>query len=180
VGRAASVDAAQPDAVAIIGGGPAALSAAVYCARAGLRPVVIAPPVGGQLMGKGVDVENYPGLLDMTGPGIVSLMRQQALSFNTAFDGNYITNVDLSERPFKLTTNTSSVLQAHSVIVATGADSNWLDVPGACTRVLRRWVGASTDSFCSLVSQGSTSSGARASAAAQRATDSSSATALSW
>ena len=95
--------------VVIVGGGPAALSAAVYCARAGLRPVVIAPPVGGQLMGKGVDVENYPGLLDMTGPGIVSLMRQQALSFNTAFDGNYITNVDLSERPFKLTTNTSSV-----------------------------------------------------------------------
>ena len=59
----------------------------LYGFSAGLRPVVIAPPVGGQLMGKGVDVENYPGLLDMTGPGIVHLMRKQALSFNTAFDG---------------------------------------------------------------------------------------------
>ena len=130
VGRAASTDSEKPEAVAIIGGGPAALSAAVYAARAGLRPVVIAPPVGGQLMGKGVDVENYPGLLDMTGPGIVHLMRKQALQFNTAFDGQFIKDVDLSSRPFKLTTNTSIVLHAHAVIVATGADSNWLDVPG--------------------------------------------------
>jgi thioredoxin reductase (NADPH) len=130
VGRAASVDEEKPEAVAIIGGGPAALSAAVYAARAGLKPVVIAPPVGGQLMGKGVDVENYPGLLDMTGPGIVHLMRKQALQFNTAFDGQVIKSVDLSARPFKLTTNTSNTLIAHSVIVATGADSNWLDVPG--------------------------------------------------
>lgn len=81
-------------------------------------------------MGKGVDVENYPGLLDMTGPGIVHLMRKQALSFNTAFDGQTIKSVDLSERPYKLITNTSNVLSAHAVIIATGADSNWLDVPG--------------------------------------------------
>jgi thioredoxin reductase (NADPH) len=130
VGRAASEDADKPEAVAIVGGGPAALSAAVYCARAGLRPVVVAPPVGGQLMGKGVDVENYPGLLDMTGPGIVHQMRRQALSFNTAFDGQYITSVDFATKPFKLTTNTSKVLRTHAVILATGADSNWLDVPG--------------------------------------------------
>ncbi len=130
IGRAASVDAEKPEAVAIIGGGPAALSAAVYAARAGLKPVVIAPPVGGQLMGKGVDVENYPGLLDMTGPGIVHLMRKQALQFNTAFDGQVIKSVDFSERPFKLVSNTSNTVMAHSVIVATGADSNWLDVPG--------------------------------------------------
>jgi len=130
VGRAASMDVTQPEAVVIVGGGPAALSAAVYAARAGLRPVVIAPPVGGQLMGKGVDVENYPGLLDMTGPGIVHLMRKQALSFNTAFDGQIVADVDFSSRPFTLTTNTSNTIATNAVIMATGADSNWLDVPG--------------------------------------------------
>lgn len=81
-------------------------------------------------MGKGVDVENYPGLLDMTGPGIVHLMRKQALSFNTAFDGQVVAAVDFSSRPFTLTTNTSNVITAQAVIIATGADSNWLDVPG--------------------------------------------------
>lgn len=130
IGHAASTDVAKPEAVTIVGGGPAALSAAVYCARAGLKPVVVAPPVGGQLMGKGVDVENYPGLLDMTGPGIVHLMRMQALSFNTAFDGQTISSVDFSSRPFRLTTNTSNVIASHAVIIATGADSNWLNVPG--------------------------------------------------
>eukprot|EP01052_Picozoa_sp_SAG31_P044912 SAG31_NODE_8004_length_1543_cov_1.536011_3_plen_265_part_01 len=130
IGRAASSDPEKPEAVAIVGGGPAALAAAVYAARAGLKPVVIAPPVGGQLMGKGVDVENYPGLLDQTGPGIVHKMRLQALSFNTAFDAQVVASVDFSSRPFTLVTNTSNTIKAHAVIVATGADSNWLDVPG--------------------------------------------------
>jgi hypothetical protein len=71
-GRAVPVDVEQ---VVIIGGGPAGLAASVYAARAGLKPLVIAPPAGGQLLGKGVDVENYPGLLSQTGPGVVQLMR---------------------------------------------------------------------------------------------------------
>jgi len=130
VGRPASTNPEKPEAVVIVGGGPAALAAAVYAARAGLKPVILAPPVGGQLMGKGVDVENYPGLLDMTGPGIVHLMRKQALSFNTGFDGQVVASVDVSSRPFTLTTNTSNVIKTQTVIFATGADSNWLDVPG--------------------------------------------------
>ena len=71
-GHAVPVDVEQ---VVIIGGGPAGLAASVYAARAGLKPLVIAPPAGGQLLGKGVDVENYPGLLSQTGPGVVQLMR---------------------------------------------------------------------------------------------------------
>lgn len=60
-----------PERVTIIGSGPAGLSAAIYASRAGLRPVVVAPPMGGQLQGKGVMVENYPAVTGVTGPAIV-------------------------------------------------------------------------------------------------------------
>merc|ERR1711988_95602 len=97
----------------------------------GLSPVVVAPPFGGQLMGKGVDVENYPGLLEQTGPGVVNLMLKQAASFGTVFEEQLVTNLDLSRRPFVLECgNGSSVIEAHAIIVATGADSKWLGVKG--------------------------------------------------
>jgi NADPH-dependent 2,4-dienoyl-CoA reductase/sulfur reductase-like enzyme len=118
-----------PERVAIIGAGPAGLAAAIYAARAGLAPVVIAPPLGGQLQGKGVDVENYPGLPGMTGPGIVAAMREQAVQFGAKFEGVEVLSVDASRRPIVVKTNTSEV-ETHTVIVATGADSKWLGVPG--------------------------------------------------
>jgi len=118
-----------PERVTIIGGGPAGLSAAIYAARAGLRPVVVAPPMGGQLQGKGVDVENYPGLFNVTGPAVVSLMRQQAIEFGATFEAETVIGIDGSSRPLRVKTN-SSVIETHAVIVATGAESNWLDVPG--------------------------------------------------
>lgn len=91
-----------PERVVIIGSGPAGLSAAVYAARAGLRPVVVAPPMGGQLQGKGVDVENYPGLFNVTGPEVVSKMREQAALFGTVFEGDMVTNVNIDKRPFSV------------------------------------------------------------------------------
>ena len=118
-----------PERVTIIGGGPAGLSAAIYAARAGLKPVVVAPPMGGQLQGKGVDVENYPGLFNVTGPAVISLMRQQAIEFGTTFEAEMVTGVDVSSRPLKVVTN-SSTIETHSIIVATGAESNWLNVKG--------------------------------------------------
>jgi len=118
-----------PERVTIIGGGPAGLSAAIYAARAGLKPVVVAPPMGGQLQGKGVDVENYPGLFNVTGPAVVSLMRNQAIEFGAVFEAETVIGLDTSSRPIKVKTN-SSTIETHSVIVATGAESNWLDVPG--------------------------------------------------
>ncbi len=118
-----------PERVTIIGGGPAGLSAAIYASRAGLKPVVVAPPMGGQLQGKGVDVENYPGLFNVTGPAVVSLMRQQAIEFGTYFEAETVLAIDASVRPFKVKTNTG-VIETHAIIVATGAESNWLNVPG--------------------------------------------------
>ncbi len=118
-----------PERVTIIGGGPAGLSAAIYASRAGLRPVVVAPPMGGQLQGKGVDVENYPGLFNVTGPAVVSLMRQQAIEFGTVFEAETVLSIDATARPFRVRTNTS-VIETHAIIVATGAESNWLNVPG--------------------------------------------------
>ncbi|KAL3768680.1 hypothetical protein ACHAWU_006781 [Discostella pseudostelligera] len=118
-----------PERVTIIGGGPAGLSAAIYAARAGLKPVVVAPPMGGQLQGKGVDVENYPGLFNVTGPAVISLMRQQAIEFGTTFEAETVIAIDANSRPFKVKTN-SSIIETHAIIVATGAESNWLNVPG--------------------------------------------------
>ena len=118
-----------PERVTVIGGGPAGMSAAIYAARAGLTPVIVAPPMGGQLQGKGVDVENYPGLANMTGPGIVAAMREQAVQFGTLFQAEEAISVDVSSRPYRVTTNTTTI-ETHSIIVATGAESKWLGVPG--------------------------------------------------
>lgn len=118
-----------PERVTIVGGGPAGIAAAIYAARAGLEPVVVAPPMGGQLQGKGVDVENYPGMLNVTGPAVVATMRNQAASFGAVFEAETVLGIDTSSRPFKVITN-SSTIETHTVILATGAESNWLGVKG--------------------------------------------------
>eukprot|EP00940_MAST-03C_sp_MAST-3C-sp2_P002309 g2309.t1 len=118
-----------PERIAIVGAGPAGLSAAIYAARAGLRPVVVAPPLGGQLQGKGVSVENYPGVAGDTGPGIVAKMTQQAIASGATFLGESVTDIDLSVRPFRLSTNTTQ-FETHALVLATGANSRWLGVPG--------------------------------------------------
>lgn len=111
------------------GSGPAGLAAAVYAARAGLAPVVAAPAIGGQLQGKGVDVENYPGVNMSTGPTLVYNMQMQAAQFGAVFEQEMVNSVDLSVRPFVVKTNDSTIA-AHSLVIATGADSKWLGVPG--------------------------------------------------
>merc|ERR1711998_474993 len=95
--------------IVIIGGGPAGLSAAVYAARAGLHPVVIAPAFGGQLLGKGVDVENYPGVMgkEATGRGLVNLMRKQTYRFETRLVDDLIVWADLTKQPFELKLNST-------------------------------------------------------------------------
>jgi thioredoxin reductase len=88
---------------------------------------------GGQLLGKGADVENYPGVSGAkgTGRGIVGLMRYQVADFEGRMLDAFIESLDLSQRPFKLTLNHSKkVLFTHSIVMATGADSRWLGIPG--------------------------------------------------
>jgi thioredoxin reductase (NADPH) len=89
----------------------------------------VAPPGGGQLVGKGVDVENYPGLANVTGPEVVAAMRSQAATFGAVFECESVLSIDTTERPFKVHTN-SSEITTHAIIVATGAESNWLSIPG--------------------------------------------------
>jgi thiol-disulfide isomerase/thioredoxin len=119
-----------PERLVVVGGGPAGMAAALYGARAGLRPLVVAPSMGGQLLAKGVDVENYPGVHNETGPGLVSLMRRQAAHFGAVFEDDVVTGIDASGRPLRIATNSTGVIEAHSIVVCTGAEAKWLGVKG--------------------------------------------------
>ncbi|HSL65780.1 MAG TPA: thioredoxin-disulfide reductase [Gaiellaceae bacterium] len=112
--------------VIIIGGGPAGYTAALYAARANLRPLVIEGfQWGGQLMITS-DVENYPGYADgVLGPEMMQDFRRQAERFGTEFLTDDVTRVDLSERPFRVYVGDDEY-QARSVIVATGASARQL------------------------------------------------------
>lgn len=115
--------------VIIIGGGPAGLSAAIYAARSGLKPLVFAPD-GGQLE-VSFEVGNYPGYVeDVEGGKVIADMTKQAERFGTEIIRKKITKVDFSNRPFKLWAGDEEVFEAESVIVATGSSARWLGVPG--------------------------------------------------
>jgi thioredoxin reductase (NADPH) len=115
--------------VAIIGSGPAGLTAAIYAARANLEPIVIAGNVPmGQLMITS-DVENYPGFpAGIQGPELMQQFREQAERFGATLVERDATKVDFSERPFRIWVG-ADVYLADAVIVATGASALWLGLP---------------------------------------------------
>src|ERR1043166_1337574 len=123
--------------VVIIGSGPAGLTAAIYTARASLKPLLIDAPAdahkqttpGGQLMIT-TEVENYPGFSQgIQGPELMDEFRKQAERFGTEFLETWITEVDLSERPFVLYTNAATIV-TQTLIIASGASAKWLGIPG--------------------------------------------------
>ncbi|WP_294088941.1 thioredoxin-disulfide reductase [Sphingomonas sp.] len=111
----------------IIGSGPAGLSAAIYGARAGMKPILVQGiQPGGQLMTT-TDVENYPGFRNVIqGPWLMEEMSAQAEHVGTRLMYDTIVSVDLSERPFRLTGDSGDVYAGDVLIIATGAQARWL------------------------------------------------------
>ena len=116
--------------IVILGSGPAGYTAALYAARANLKPLVLKGlEAGGQLM-LTTDVENYPGFPDgIIGPELMDAMEKQAARFEAEIVAQSATKVDLSERPFGVWAGDEE-WRADTVVISTGATAKWLGVPG--------------------------------------------------
>lgn len=117
--------------VIIIGSGPAGLTAAIYAARANLDPILITGnELGGQIATT-TEVENFPGFPEgVTGPELYELMSKQAERFGTRIEVDYVTEVNMRERPFRLRTQNGNEYETKALILATGATPRKLGVPG--------------------------------------------------
>ncbi|MDA8249802.1 MAG: FAD-dependent oxidoreductase, partial [Rhodospirillales bacterium] len=116
--------------ILIIGAGPAGYTAAIYAARAGLAPLLVAGlQPGGQLMIT-TDVENYPGFAEaVQGPWLMEQMAAQAAHVGTRIVNDLITSVDFASTPFRATGDSGDGYLADSVVIATGAQARWLGLP---------------------------------------------------
>ena len=124
------------ESIVILGSGPAAWTAAIYAARANLRPVVYEGEPsrtmlpGGQLMFT-TEIENYPGFPEgVTGPEMMERFKEQALRFGTRVVAEDVASVDLGRPPFRIQPISRAAIEALSVMVATGARAAWLGLPG--------------------------------------------------
>ena len=113
--------------VLIIGSGPAGYTAAIYAARADMKPVVIQGLQPGGQLTTTTDVDNYPGYKDgVQGPEMMEDFKNQAERFGTDTRWGMVTKVDFSERPFKVEVDEKNTILAETVIIATGASAKWL------------------------------------------------------
>lgn len=114
----------------IIGSGPAGYTAAIYAARADLKPLVVAGLQPGGQLTITTDVENYPGYpIGVQGPAMMEDLRHQAERFGTEIRWSYVSSVDFSKAPFKVVVEEKHTISADSVIIATGASAKWLGLP---------------------------------------------------
>ncbi len=116
--------------IVIIGSGPAAYTAAIYAARALLKPLVLSGfEAGGQLMTT-TDVENYPGFAEpIQGPWLMEQMRAQAENVGARVETEHVTALELGRRPFIARCDSGRTIAAEAIILATGAKAKWLGIP---------------------------------------------------
>lgn len=114
----------------IIGSGPAGYTAAIYAARAMMEPVLISGYQAGGQLTITTDVENYPGFAEaIQGPWLMEQMRAQAEHVGAQLVSDYVTGVDVSARPFTVTCDSGDVYACDALVIATGAQAQWLGLP---------------------------------------------------
>src|SRR5690349_21200676 len=114
----------------ILGSGPAGYTAAIYAARANLSPLLISGIQPGGQLTITTDVENYPGFSSVIqGPWLMDEMRKQAEHMGTVMVSDHINKADLSRRPFRLEGDNGDSYVCDALIIATGAQAKWLELP---------------------------------------------------
>src|SRR5947199_8471038 len=132
--------------VIVLGSGPAGLTAAIYTTRAGLGPLVFEGAEAGRQLMLTPEVESYPGFADpILGPDLIANMRAQAQRVGAEFISEDAVQVDLSRRPFRITSQSGDTYEANALIIATGAKAKLLGLPGE-QRLMSR--GVSTCATC--------------------------------
>jgi len=125
------MSASAHERLVVIGSGPAGYTAAIYAARAMLKPLMLSGfEPGGQLMIT-TEVENYPGFAEpIQGPWLMEQMRLQAERVGARIESEYVIALELGQRPFRIRCDSGRVVTADAIILATGAKAKWLGLPG--------------------------------------------------
>jgi thioredoxin reductase (NADPH) len=124
------MNATHSSRMLILGSGPAGLTAAIYAARAGMAPIVVQGIQPGGQLTITTDVENYPGFADVIqGPWLMEQMQKQAEHVGARMEWDHISEVDLSQRPFRMKGDSGTLYLGDSLVIATGAQARWLNLP---------------------------------------------------
>jgi thioredoxin reductase (NADPH) len=129
--RTSNVPQTHRPPLLILGAGPAGYTAAIYAARAGLKPLVVAGMQPGGQLTITTEVENYPGFAEpIQGPWLMEQMQAQATHVGAQVIQDVIIRCDLSRRPFRAEGDSGDVYEAEALVIATGAQARWLGIPG--------------------------------------------------